>query len=282
MSSPQVGRFRRITAIEFLSNNTCDIGSSSKAARNGYFGGNLTVAGTMAITGAVTLAGGLGVTGDVTITGDFITSGTNKGVKTSATSGLLNLQTGTGGAYLQLAGVANGSLGALFLGSGSNASSHINITIGHASSSIKFQNTSSASLWTINNSGTLAQDATNGGSLVLSKASTSVAQPVVTGITAAGTTVTDATALTGVHNVVSTVASGTGVKLWAANTGTTITVQNLGANDLEVYPVDGSGTINGAAGGAGITLAAATDVIGVFTKISSTAWTGFVSAGVAT
>lgn len=161
MSSPQVGRFRRITALEFLSNNTCDLGSSTKSARHGYFAGNITVGGTATITGAVTFAGGLAVTGDTTITGDFITSGTNKGVKTSATSGLLNLQTGTGGAYLQLAGVANGSLGAFFLGGGSNASSHLNFTLGNASALMKFQATGGTNLITLSNAGSIALDRTN-------------------------------------------------------------------------------------------------------------------------
>jgi hypothetical protein len=104
-------------------------------------------------------------------------------------------------------------------------------------------------------------------------------ETVVTGITAAGTTVADATALTGGVNVVTTAAASTGVKLPAAANGATIRVQNLGANDLEVYPPDASGVINGAAAGAGITLAAATDVIGTFTKISTNLWMASVAAG---
>lgn len=110
-----------------------------------------------------------------------------------------------------------------------------------------------------------------------------VAAPsVVTGITAAGTTVADATQLTGMFNNVTTVGANTGVKLWNAGIGTTVRVINNGANDLEVYPQDGSGTINAAGAGNGITLAAATDVMGVFTKVTSTAWYGYVVACPAT
>lgn len=256
--------------------NETDIGSSTLTFRNLY------LAGTAAITGNVTFSGTLTVTGNVTTAGNF-TVATNKGITNATNSQLLILQGGlTLGASLQLAGTTDASLGAAWLITGANASAHLHLRMGHASASIKLQNASGGDMWDIASTGSITQNATNGGSIILSKASTSVAQPVVTGITAAGTTVSDATALTGVHNIVSTAAAGTGVKLWAATVGTTITVQNLGANDLEVYPPDGSSSINGAAGGAGITLAAATDVIGVFTKVTATVWTGFVSAGVAT
>lgn len=139
--------------------------------------------------------------------------------------------------------------------------------------------------WTFDATGTstnLVQNATYGGSIVMTKASTSVAQTTLTGITAAGTTIADATQLTSVVNSVSTAAAGTGVKLWDATVGSVITVQNFGANDLELYPHIAGSSINAAAAGAGITLAAATDQMAICTKITSTFWGCLVGAGPAT
>ena len=102
---------------------------------------------------------------------------------------------------------------------------------------------------------------------------------VATGITAAGSTIADAFQLDTGISIVETAASGTGVLLPNAETGETVVVQNLGANDLEVYPPTSSQAINGAAGGTALTLAAATNVIGVFYKISATTWAAFVVAG---
>jgi len=71
-------------------------------------------------------------------------------------------------------------------------------------------------------------------------------------ITAAGTTVADATALTAFVNNVTTVAASTGVKLPDAPIGTAIYIANQGANTLKVYPVNSSGTLNGGTAGAGV------------------------------
>ena len=94
---------------------------------------------------------------------------------------------------------------------------------------------------------------------------------VTTGITAAGTNQSTATLLSVGYNKVSTVASGTGVILPSNPVvGASVTVDNYGANTLEVYPQTG-GTIGGLSantptsllnGAAAITLVA----------ISSTAW----------
>ena len=62
---------------------------------------------------------------------------------------------------------------------------------------------------------------------------------VGTGIAAAGTTQGTATALNREINVVSTVASGTGVIL-PSSIGTTFIVMNTGANALNVYPASGA------------------------------------------
>jgi hypothetical protein len=69
------------------------------------------------------------------------------------------------------------------------------------------------------------------------------------GISAAGTVQSNATALTTQFNVVSTVASGAGVRLPVSIAGMRITVLNTSANALLVYPAT-SGIINSQAANA--------------------------------
>jgi hypothetical protein len=69
---------------------------------------------------------------------------------------------------------------------------------------------------------------------------------VTTGIAAAGSTQGTATAITTEINTVSTVASGAGVRLPTAVAGMVVTITNLAANTLLVYPHT-SGDINGGA-----------------------------------
>jgi hypothetical protein len=109
-------------------------------------------------------------------------------------------------------------------------------------------------------------------------------QSVSATVTAAGTTVTDATQLTAVFNNVSTAAASTGVKLWDPPVGTTtsvgqlIFVRNGGANDLKVYPPNSSGTINGGGAGAGVTLATATKDCAFFIKTAANTWIAMEAA----
>lgn len=63
------------------------------------------------------------------------------------------------------------------------------------------------------------------------------------GITAAGTSAGNATALTYVYNSIDTAPAGSGVKLPVTEMGATIIVANSGAHTLTVYPQSGS-TIN--------------------------------------
>ncbi len=66
-----------------------------------------------------------------------------------------------------------------------------------------------------------------------------------TGLSAAGTTSTDATQLVKVYNNLTTVASGTGVKLPPTEEGEVIYITNSGANSLKVYPYEAATTIDG-------------------------------------
>ncbi|MFL9670445.1 hypothetical protein WIX39_026180 [Variovorax sp. AB1(2024)] len=70
---------------------------------------------------------------------------------------------------------------------------------------------------------------------------------VANNLTAAGTTQANALKLSAVNNIVTTTAASTGVQLPATGTGDGITVANLGANALLVYPVTGGAIQTGAA-----------------------------------
>ena len=81
---------------------------------------------------------------------------------------------------------------------------------------------------------------------------------VVGSITAAGTNQSNGTALTGIINLVTTVASSTGVILPVAATigvGNKVVIFNSGANPCKVYGnATDSATIDGTAGATGVTL----------------------------
>ena len=95
-------------------------------------------------------------------------------------------------------------------------------------------------------------------------------------LTATGSAIGDALALSAFVNVVGTTAASTGVKLPDAPIGSIIFVQNNGANALNLYPVDANGTINGGTAGAAVTIAAAAGNIAV--RQTSTNWLVYVLA----
>lgn len=76
---------------------------------------------------------------------------------------------------------------------------------------------------------------------------------VANNLTAAGSTQGTALKLSAVNNVVTTAAASTGVQLPSMSTGDGVTVANLGANALLVYPVTG-GTVQGGAANAGFSI----------------------------
>lgn len=100
---------------------------------------------------------------------------------------------------------------------------------------------------------------------------------VATGLTAAGTALADALALTSMFNVIGTAAASTGVKLPTnMPVGQWGIVQNNGANTVNIFPPSASGTINGGSGGAAVTTAAAAAAL--FVRLSSTDWGVWVLA----
>lgn len=111
---------------------------------------------------------------------------------------------------------------------------------------------------------------------------TKIAGEASSAVTAAGTTIADATQLRTRFNYVSTAAASTGVKLPQTAIGGVVVVQNGGASDIEVYPPDTAQNFNAASAGGGLTLAASTDQILIAIKVSATRWIGLVGAGPAT
>ena len=99
---------------------------------------------------------------------------------------------------------------------------------------------------------------------------------VATGLTAAGTVITDALDLNATVNVVSTVAASSGVQLYSMQIGDEMEVYNGGANTLTVYPDSSTVGINQLAVGTGISLAQYTGC--KFRKVSATQIIGFLSA----
>lgn len=129
--------------------------------------------------------------------------------------------------------------------------------------------------------GNITQNSSYGGSLVLTNARTTVAHPSVDSLTATGSSISDALQLTRVYNNITTVAAGTGAKLWepddANGTPTTISgieicARNAGANNLVLYPPTTSDAINDGTAGHGVSLTAANDQIGCCQKIATNKW----------
>lgn len=98
-----------------------------------------------------------------------------------------------------------------------------------------------------------------------------------TSVSAAGTTISDATALKASHNSVTTVGASSGVLLPHAPIGDSITVYNgTATNALSVYPPVSSHTINQLTAGVAMLLSPYTAVL--LKRVSSTAWVGWLSA----
>jgi hypothetical protein len=83
-----------------------------------------------------------------------------------------------------------------------------------------------------------------------------VAQSTANTLTALGTNRTTALVLTAAHNVVTSAAAGTGVSLPDVVGARIWIFNNQGTNAINVYPPNGTATINGGAAGAAVSLAA--------------------------
>ena len=99
---------------------------------------------------------------------------------------------------------------------------------------------------------------------------------IATGLTAAGTVLSDALDLVADTNVLGTVASGAGVSLPSAELGDSCEVYNGGANAVTVYPDTSSVQINGLTAGSGFLLA--TNTMCYARRITATRWIVTLSA----
>lgn len=99
---------------------------------------------------------------------------------------------------------------------------------------------------------------------------------IATGLTAAGTVITDALDLVADVNAIGTCASGAGVQLAFGEVGDSQIVYNGGANPCKVYPDASTSQINQiAAGGAHLLAQYSTCV---YFRISTTRWLAILSA----
>lgn len=168
---------------------------------------------------------------------------------------------------------------------GNVANSKIYNYLSAASSTWGILNNSAALMWSMDTTGALTQDATNGGNIVFAKAAGGIVNKVSAAVAAAGTTLGTATVLTSTENVVS---SGTALQGVALNTasavGQTVNVTStVSGNTVNLYP-EAAGTslvLNGVSQGAGNPIAIGLGVQYRLTKLTSTTWgvSSFSSAG---
>lgn len=153
---------------------------------------------------------------------------------------------GSRGAYVQMFGNEYAAIGGdIYISAGNAVGGSVFIGFTESTGLIELQNASAATIWSLNNSGDLNQNATNGGNLVFNRANKAVIDKITTGISAAGATQGTATALANIVNVVSTSAAGAnGVVLPTAVAGAGYYVFNDdSADNVLVYPPVG-GEIN--------------------------------------
>jgi hypothetical protein len=225
--------------------------------------GNLRVGNIIGNGQALTAIAGANVTGTVANATFATSAGTAGTVTTNAQPNITSVGTLTS---LAVTGNANaGNIGVsgnitaanitantgVFTGNGSGLSAiaGANVT-GTVASATTAGTVTTAAQPNITSVGTLTSLTVSGnisGANVI--ATNNMVFSVATAISAAGTAQGNATAITKDFNVVSTVASGAGVRLPTAIAGYRITVINTSANALLVYPAT-SGIINSAAANA--------------------------------
>lgn len=177
---------------------------------------------------------------------NFYVSGT--GIASIEAGGILPFTDGNNS--ISNLGASNRGYKNIYLSDGTNRSSLIQSNglyiAGPSGQSIIFRN-ASTDVWSISSAGVLTSVTGNGGDLIFANTGTGVQYPITTSISAAGTTQSDATALSNTINHVGTVTAGTGVKLDAATQGKFRVIANFGANTLNLYPASGDALNNNAA-----------------------------------
>jgi len=250
-------------------NGTINITGGGGVASAGR-GGGIIIRGNEASNGALTLYSGANG-------GNIIFAPSLTNVATVTSAGIIPSTDGDN----STANLGSGSFGFknIYLSDATNRSSLVQSNglyiAGPSGQSILFRN-GSTDVWSISSAGVLTQNATNGGNLVFQRSSTGIQVTAGAGLTAAGTTISDALQLSATYNDVTTAAAGTGVKLWSNTSGHIIVVKNRGANALLVYPQNGSAAIDGNAAGAAVSVAVGSS--GIFFQISANQWVSLEAA----
>ena len=105
------------------------------------------------------------------------------------------------------------------------------------------------------------------GSGVNSLSTVAICGDGVDGITATGSSRSDAFQITAVLNSVDTTAAGTGVRLPPTEMGSQIFIANSGASTLKVYPYEATSTLNG-----GSSSTIDKDHVSIFFAVTNTMW----------
>jgi hypothetical protein len=125
--------------------------------------------------------------------------------------------------------------GGVYLRSGNVSTAHVYLGISNASSSIRFRNSSDADMWSINNSGDILQNATNGGNLIFNKSQgrilqTTNLQELIVGDSSLGSYLSlGPNGTSPIAMLASGTSSGGSVILRATHASATINLQTAGA-----------------------------------------------------
>jgi hypothetical protein len=105
------------------------------------------------------------------------------------------------------------------------------------------------------------------GSGVNSLSTVAICGEGVDGLTAAGSTRSNALQISSIYNSIDTAAAGTGVLLPPTEMGAQIFIANSGASSIKVYPYESTSTING-------TTSASIDKdhVSIFFAVTNTMW----------
>lgn len=224
--------------------------------------------GTVVINGNGTVVGGqvVGTVPSATTAGTVTTAaqpnitsvGTLTSLAVSGTTGVTSTDSSGVASTNKIIRAVNGTLDLGFIPKAASGG-YNNLTVADdalivfANSSAQGNANLTIAPWASANTGIRISSVSNTANVQINATNTTidgfVMHSVTTGISAAGTVQSNATALTTQFNVVSTVSAGQGVRLPTAIAGMRITVLNTSAANLNVYPAT-SGIINSAAANA--------------------------------
>jgi phage-related tail fiber protein len=262
--------FGRVGAVTLLSADvTTALGFTPYNATNpaGYISGNQNITATGDVTGSGTTALPLTLSSTGVVAGTY--NNVTVDVKGRVSSGS-NVAYLTANQTVTVSGDATGSgttaIALTLANSGVVAGTYTKITV-----DAKGRATVGASLASADVTTALGFTPANkaGDTFTGLVTATNFAKSVSVGLTAAGTTQGTGLALTSAINVISTAAASSGVVLPAAVAGVLVTVVNVGANAIDIYPASGA-QIDSLAANAAFSLGVASKL--EFVAVSATQW----------